>query len=191
MDSDKWIALMVLAIGLTAGAVFVYGRVAGDSAPGDFEVRTGHYRLEDGLHEEAIREFEAALAKDPEHAGALLGLATTYLQMGRLEEAVAGFDRVLAADPELAVAYADRGIAWDRLGEHEKALADYRAALELDQDLAKGPGWLWRFLRNVPEPPPTIRDRADYLEAELAKPPEERLLRLPEKDAEQRMYKID
>ena len=77
---------------------------------------------------------------------------------------------------------------WD---DHELALADYRTALELDEKLSKGPGWLWRFLRNVPEAPPTIRDRADYLEAELAKPLGERLLQVPEKDAEQRMYKID
>ncbi len=191
MDTDRWTAVLVLALVLAAGAAFVYGRIAGDSAPGDFEVRTGHYRLEDGLFEQAIEQFEKALAKDPEHVGAHLGLATTYLQMGRLEEAIARFDRVLALDPEMAVAYADRGIAWDRLGEHEKALADYRAALALDEELAEGPGWLWRFLRNVHEKPPTIEDRADYLEAELAKPPEERLLQLPEEDDKQRMYKLD
>jgi tetratricopeptide (TPR) repeat protein len=191
MTRDKWIAALVLGIVLGAGAIFVYGRVAGDSAPGDFEVRTGNYRLEDGLYEQAIGEFEKALVENPEHTGAHLGLALTLLQMGRLEEAITRFDRVLALDPEMAVAYADRGIAWDRLGEHEKALADYRAALALDDKLTKGPGWLWRFLRNVHEPPPTIADRADYLEAELAKPLEERLLQLPEEDSKQRMYKID
>ena len=191
MDRDKLIAMVVLGLVLGGGAVFVYGRVAGDSAPGDFEVRTGHYRLEDGLFDEAIEQFEKALAKEPEHTGALLGLATTYLQMGQLEEAVARFDRALAVDPEMAVAYADRGIAWDHLGEHEKALADYRAALALDPKLADGPGWLWRFLRNVHEKPPTIADRADYLEAELAKPADERLLQLPEEDDKQRMYKLD
>lgn len=191
MERDRMIAAVVLGVVLAGGAIFVYGRVAGDSAPGDFEVRTGHYRLEDGFFDQAIEQFEKALAKAPQHTGALLGLATTYLQMGRLEEAVAQFDRVLAVDPEMAIAYADRGIARDRLGEHEKALADYRAALELDPKLAEGPGWLWRFLRNVPEKPPTIEDRADYLEAELAKPAEERLLQLPEEDDKQRMYKVD
>jgi Tfp pilus assembly protein PilF len=191
MSNDKWIALLVLGIVLVSGAVFVYGRVAGDSAPGDFHVRTGNYRLEDGLFEQAIQEFEKALAEDPEHIGAHLGLAVAYMQMGRLEEAIAAFDRTLSLDPELAVAYADRGIAWDRLGEPEKALADYRAALALDDKLTKGPGWLWRFLRNVHEKPPTIADRADYLEAELAKPADERLLQLPEEDDKQRMYKVD
>jgi hypothetical protein len=38
-------------------------------------------------------------------------------------------------------------------------------------------------LRNQPEAPPTIADRAAYLRAELAKPESERLLRMPELDA--------
>ena len=191
MQRDKWKALLVLLVFLAAGVAFVYGRVAGDSNPGDFEVRTANYRLEDGHFEEAIREFESALAKNPEHPGAHLGLAITLMQMSRLEDAVAQFDRVLAIDPDMAVAWADRGIAWDRLGQYEKALADYRTALALDATLAKGPGWLWRFLRNVDKTPPTVKDRADYLEAELAKPADERLLELPEEDTKQRMYKID
>jgi hypothetical protein len=44
-------------------------------------------------------------------------------------------------------------------------------------------------MRNVDEKPPTIADRAKYIEEELKKPPEERLLRVPEVDEEQRMYK--
>ena len=46
-------------------------------------------------------------------------------------------------------------------------------------------------MRNIDEKPPTIRDRAEYLEAELAKPADERLLKVPEVDKKQRMYKID
>jgi hypothetical protein len=46
-------------------------------------------------------------------------------------------------------------------------------------------------MRNIDEKPPTIKDRADYLEAELAKPEAERLLKIPEVDEKQRMYKID
>ena len=48
MDKDRWTAVVVLGIVLAAGAVFVYGRVARDGAVGDFQVRTGNYRLEDG-----------------------------------------------------------------------------------------------------------------------------------------------
>lgn len=189
--SGRWQALLFLGVLVAAGAVFVYGRTLGEDTPGDFEVRKGNYRLEDGLFDDAIRQFEGALDRNPEHPGAHLGLAITFLQTGRLADAIATFDRALVLDPGMAAAYADRGIAWDRLGEYDKALADYRSALELDATLVKGPGWLWRFLRNVDEKPSTIRDRAVYLEVELSKPADQRLLQVPDQDQKQRMYKVD
>lgn len=191
MRRDSWIALLLLGFLLAAGAVFVYGRVFAVDNPGDYRVRTGNYRLEDGLFEDALDEFRMAIEANPDHPGAYLGMGTTLLQMNRLEESIEAFDRCIALDPEMAPAYADRGIARDRLGDYERALADYRTALALDPKLAKGPGWLWRFLHNVSQEPPSILDRADYIEAELAKPEAERLLRLPEEDEKQRMYKID
>ncbi|MDX1775969.1 MAG: tetratricopeptide repeat protein [Desulfobulbales bacterium] len=169
----------------------LYWRVGAEKNPGDYNVRKGNYRLEDGQYEEAVKEFSEALGKNPDHAMAHLGLAVTYMQMGEADAAMQEFNLVIADNPELATAYADRGILYDRLGEYEKALADYKKAIELDREILKGPGWLWRFMRNIDEKPPTIKDRADYLEAELAKPEDERLLRIPEIDEKQRMYKID
>ena len=75
------------------------------------------------------------------------------------------------------------------MGLHEEALAAYRKALELQPELAEGPNWLTRFFRLQPEKPPTIAERARYLAEQLSKPSEERRLRWPEKDAEQRSYK--
>jgi len=183
-------AWLVLALLVASGAVFVYWRTAVERLPGDYHVRKGNYRLEDGQYREALREFGEALAINREHPGAHLGTALTYIQMGRLEQAVERLDLLLELDPQNAAALANRGIAHDRLGHHEQALADYRAALQIEPKLAKGPGWLWRFLHNEKQKPPTIQDRADYLETELAKAPEERLLAVPEEDEKQRMYKV-
>ena len=169
----------------------IYWRTGVEKIPGDINVRAGNYRLEDGFYEEAEKEFSEALQKTPDHVMARLGLATTYMQMGRDTEALQEFTLVIELKPEVAAAYANRGILYDRSGQHEKALADYRKALELDPDILEGPGFLWRFMRNVDEKSPTIQSRAEYLEAELAKPEEERLLKVPEKDEKQRMYKID
>lgn len=187
--TDVTKALIALAVLLAVVGLVIYWRVGVEDTPGDYEVRKGNYRLEDGQYDRAIEEFTRALDRNPEHTRALLGLALAHSQAGRNEEALAHFNRAIALEPDFAVAYADRGIVHDRMGEYELALADYRKALELNPDLAKGPGWLWRFLHNVKEKPPTIADRAAYLQAELEKPPEERLLRVPELDEEQRMYK--
>ncbi len=111
------------------------------------------------------------------------------MKMERFDESRESFNRAIELDNQFANAYANRGILNDLVGRHEAALRDYRKALELVPELADGPGFLWRFLRNIPEPPPTIADRADYLEEELNKPESERLIRVPELDSKQRMYK--
>ena len=181
-----YIALFLAVLGLV-----IYWRTEVEKIPGDINVRYGNYRLEDGQYEEAFKEFSEALQKNPEHVMARLGLAVTYMQTGKDIEALQEFNLVIETNPELAYAFANRGVLYDHLGEHKKALADYRKALALDPDILEGPGFLWRFLRNIDEKPPTIEDRANYLEAELAKPEEERLLKVPGEDEKQRMYKID
>ncbi|MDH3744986.1 MAG: tetratricopeptide repeat protein [Acidobacteriota bacterium] len=189
-QADNRLGLALIGLLLVVGVVFVYGRVFNEDTPGDYKARKGNYRLEDGQYEEAIAEFEGALDKNPDHVGAHLGLALTRIQTGELDVALAELETTLRLDPRLAVAYANRGIVLDKLGKPVEAVADYQRALELDPKLAKGPGWLWRFLRNVDEKPPTIRDRVEYLEAELAKPADQQLLQLPEEDEKQRMYKV-
>ena len=169
----------------------IYWRAGTEQTPGDYDVKKGNYRLEDGQYDLAVKEFSKALEENPEHVMAHLGLAITYMQMEENTEALQKFKLVIEISPELAPAYANRGILYDRSGEHAKALADYKKALELDPEILEGPGWIWRFLRNIDERQPTIKDRADYLEAELAKPEEERLLKVPDLDEKQQMYKID
>lgn len=182
--------LFFLIFILLVGFIF-YWRVGTEEVPGDYQVKKANYRLEDGQYDKAVEEFTEALSVNPDHPMAHLGLAITYMQMGRNDEAFEKFDRTLSLDPSLAAAYADKGILLDRLGRYEEALANYKKALDLDAEILEGPGWLWRFMRNIDKRPPAIKERAQYLEAELKKPPEERLLQLPEEDAKQRMYKVE
>ena len=180
--------VLVLLLFVAVVAFVLYWRTAVEDTPGDYHVKAGNYRLQDGQYDRAIAEFELALEANADHPLAYLGIALALMHQERYAASLEAFDRALALDGSLAVVYADRGILHDRMGQHDLALQDYRHALALDPKLGDGPGWLWRFLRNMPERPPTIADRAAYLEAELRKPPEDRLLRLPEVDAQQRMY---
>ncbi len=91
----------------------------------------------------------------------------------------------------VGVAHANRGILKDQLADYHGALADYQMSLKLVPEIKEGPGFLTRFMRNQPEKPPSIADRARYLKEQLAKPADERLLRLPEEDVKQRSYKLD
>lgn len=194
MMSDGTYRVLVWAA--VATFLFVVGAMAYQylfSAPeeGNLEYRRGNLRLEDGAYDEALTEFDTVLREAPKHAPSHLGRAIALMGLQRDEEALQALDTAVSIEPEFAAAYANRGILHDRHGEHSLALADYREALRLDPKLGEGPGWLTRFFRLQYKRPPTIADRARFLAGELAKPPAERVLRRPDVDAKQRMYKVE
>ena len=184
--------LLTAAIGLTVLIVFGYYYfqfMAHENVPGENRCRLANKHLQDGKYNEALKVFDEVLAKYPEYKEAHHGRAITLMQINDFKGSRESFDRAVKLDENFAGAYANRGILNDRTGNHEDAVKDYRKALELNPEIAEGPGLIWRFLHNVSDKPSSIADRADYIEAELKKPEAERLLRVPEIDAQQRMYK--
>lgn len=167
---------------------------------GDFEVRQGDILLGDGKYADALARFDEALEKAPDHRGALMGRALVFLQTERYKEAEAELtylidylEKTLVADDltgvgAKAAAYANRGILYDRTARYEKALADYVAAIRTDEGAVDGPGIVDRVIYGTPQAS-TVRKRAVYLAEQLKLPPEQRLLRIPERDARERMYK--
>jgi tetratricopeptide (TPR) repeat protein len=191
VDEKAYRILVRVALALTAAFVVfsVYDCSFREQPPGDLAYLEGDTLFEDGAYERALTRYEEALAEAPDHIHALRGKARSLLQLGRFPESERAFDEAIAREPGFGATYANRGILHDRMGRYSDALADYRKALSLDPELAEGPHWMTRFLRKQPEKPPGIAERADYLEAQLALPPDQRLLRVPEIDAEQRPYK--
>lgn len=169
-------------------------------APGDYYVEAGDIDLRDGLYDEAIANFDQALAEQPDHRGALMGRALVYIQTERYEQAVGELDYLIAYleanlapdDPTgkgtLAAAYANRGIVRDRMGAYTDALSDYLKSLDVDADAVSGPDLIHKILYGNSHPS-TVRDRAIYLVEQLSLPEEERVMRVPEMDDRQRMYK--
>ncbi len=167
--------------------------------PGDYEVRQGDIRLTEGSYEDALASFNKALEIQPNHRGALMGRAVTFIQMGDYDTAEAELDYLIGfleknVDPEdatgigtLAAAYANRGVIKDREGRHEEALEDYIQAIRIDEGALDGPSIFDEIIYGYRAV--SIRDRAEYIAKELQKPEDERLLRLPEEDEEQRTYK--
>ena len=178
--------LMTLAwIGWTFYDSFIVERM-----PHQQELASAARFLEDGRYERARSEYLGVIQGDPENIYARRGLAHCLSQLGEVDQALNLYDEVITAEPEFAGSYANRGILKDRMGDYEGAIADYERAIALDPETSDGPGLMTRFLRNQPDKPPTIADRARYLRGQLAKPEYERLLRVPEEDAKQRPYKM-
>lgn len=195
----RFVVLMaILTVGTFVGWDILSDFV--DREPGDYDTQMGGQRLVDGLYDEAMVYFDAALAEEPDHRGALMGRALVYIRTERYEEAVAELDYLIAylgrtLEPDdmtgrgvLAAAYANRGIVLDRRGEYEAALESYIAALNTDEETVSGPGVVHKILY-ASDYPSTVRDRARYIYEQLQLPAEERLMRVPEIDDAQRMYK--
>ncbi len=178
----------------TVLAVFV------NEEPGDYYTREGDNRLSEKKYAAAIVAFDKALGEHANHRGALMGRAIAYMQSGRMNKAKAEFtnlivflNRTLEKDDltgrgALAAAYANRGILNDRTGRYHDALKDYILALRIDQEILEGPSLFDKIIYGTPKPT-TVRDRAIYLKKQLALPPGKRLLRVPELDAKERIYK--
>ena len=191
MDEKLYSFLKHTAIVMVAAWIgwSIYDSFFQSRLPGQNAFITAEKFFEDGDYERALTEYETALSENSDAPYLVRAKARTLMQLDRNEEAKEWFDRAIEIQPFFGGTYAIRGILYDRMGRYEPAIRDYEKALELDKEIGEGPHWLTRFLRKQPEKPPTVKDRLEYLKAELAKPAGERLLRMPEIDEQQRTYK--
>ena len=191
MDKSLYRFLVWTAVVLTFAWIgwSIYDSMIAPRNPGDLAYLEGNNLFEDGHYERALAKYDEALNEDRNHIHAMRGRAQSLMQLGQSTQALTTFDTAISLTPEFGATYANRGVLHDRMGRYEQAIEDYKRALALDPELAEGPHWLTRFLRNQPQKPAGVAERAAYLRGELAKPEGERLLRVPELDAEQRSYK--
>lgn len=191
MNPGLYKFLVYTAIVMTVGWVGwgIYDSFFAARAPGDSAYHAANKLFEDEAYERALQSYDDALSDAPDPIHALRGKARTLMQLGRYDEALALFTEAISLEPDFAGTYANRGILYDRMGRHKLALRDYTTAIHLDPEVAEGPHWLIRFLRNQPEKPPGIAQRAAYIAGELRKPESQRLLSVPEIDQQQRSYK--
>jgi len=99
-------------------------------------IRRGDRACSDGRRDEAIREYSAAIALEPEEAAAYNNRGIVYDDLGKYEEAIEDYSTAIRLDPVHAFAYNNRGIVYRKQGEHVKAVADYNKAVELDPNYA-------------------------------------------------------
>ena len=195
MDDQFYKILKYIAVVLVLGFIgfSIYdGLIKGKDAY-TLNMGAGHRYFEDGQYSDAITEFKAALELKPGDPPANYGIAISQMQLGSNDLALKFFALAIDAEQDKknkAFYYANRGILHDRMGQYQNALDDYTMAISLEPETTEGPGIISRLLHNQPEKPPTIVDRARYLQTELAKPEGERLLSVPELDEKQRSEKV-
>jgi len=88
-----------------------------------------------GRFEEAISEYDEAIAADPGNAQAYNNRGGLYGRLGDLRLAIEDFDEAIRLDPGYALAYFNRGLAYSAIGEATLADADFDRAAELGADV--------------------------------------------------------
>jgi tetratricopeptide (TPR) repeat protein len=105
-------------------------------------------------YEEAVPEFQAELANNPNHVQALAHLGDTEIKLGHPEAAVPLFEKAIRIDPQFEMAYLDQGILYADAGRNDNALRELKAAERLkpnDVDVHWRLGRLYRVMGNKEE----------------------------------------
>lgn len=85
-------------------------------------------------YDEAILNYENAIALQPNHAEAYANIGSIYMERREFEKALDQYNKAIFHNPMLAEAYYNRGVALQELRRHEDALADYDRTLALKPD---------------------------------------------------------
>lgn len=102
--------------------------------------------FDQGKYDEALADFDAALALMDTLADAHINRAYTLVAQKRWAEALASFNRgIELGAPDPARAHFNRGIAHEELGNVRDAYADYKKAAELDPEWQEPQSELQRF----------------------------------------------
>jgi tetratricopeptide (TPR) repeat protein/transglutaminase-like putative cysteine protease len=84
--------------------------------------------------ESALRDCDAALAKEPGNAAIMDSRGFVLLRLGRYDEAITAYDAALAKSPRLSPSLFGRGVAFAHKGDKTKAAADFAEAAKVDAD---------------------------------------------------------
>ena len=83
------------------------------------------------IYPEAMSEFKAELANDPDHFQATLYLADSHIQMNQFDEAQILLERAVRMEPSAALAHLDLGIVYTEADRKEDALRELTQAGKL------------------------------------------------------------
>jgi tetratricopeptide (TPR) repeat protein len=143
-DPDQPIALHLLGVltmttGRPAEAVGLLRRALVERGD-DVETRLAYANAlaASGERAEAIDGYQAILADDPTHHGALVNLANTLRDTGDTAGAIAACRRALATAPRLVQGHVTLGGALLSAGKILPAIGAYRTAVNLRPDFAPG-----------------------------------------------------
>ena len=123
----------------------------------------GLVAAESGRSDDALVEFQTALALNPQFSTATVNLANALATTGRLSEAADRFDAAITADPASVEARVGLGNVRLQQGRARDAIASFRAAIALAPDQADAHNGLGAALTETGRPADAIPELTEAL----------------------------
>lgn len=97
-----------------------------------FHVHLGDMYVQAGHDERAIREYQTALATQPNFLEATVKLGTQHMRQGRLVDAALTFNHAVELNDRLITAFVGLGVAQHACGHEQESLATFDLAASLE-----------------------------------------------------------
>jgi tetratricopeptide (TPR) repeat protein len=114
----------------------VFNLLASVEAHAEANCLVGTSLLAQGRVDEAIIQYQKALALWPESANSHDGLGSAFYQKRRLDEAIIQYQKALEIKPDFARAHNDLGVCLLQAGRVNEAITQFQRALEIKPDFA-------------------------------------------------------
>lgn len=106
------------------------GAYSRDASFSTIHTNLGDALARSGQPEQALEQYQAALAADPQSAKIHAGIGATLGDMGRFDEGVQALEKAVALDPAYATAHINLASLLAYLGETERARRHYQLAFD-------------------------------------------------------------
>jgi tetratricopeptide (TPR) repeat protein len=103
-----------------------------------------------GQFSAAIRDYDKAIALDPEFAAAWHARGNAYADKGHTAEALRDYEKAIALQPKLSTVYKTRAMVYFNTGQFDKAWADVKSCEKLGDRLP--PEFLKALAAAAPRP---------------------------------------
>ena len=117
-------------------AIVAYDKAIEITPRSSYYYNRGNCYYNRGKIELALKDYNQALAIEPNHANAYGSRANLYKKQGKAELALEDYNQALTIEPNHARAYISRGRLYEEQEKTELALADYTQALTIDPNYA-------------------------------------------------------
>ncbi len=103
-------------------------------SPAELGWRAGNAALEQRQFEQAVAQYDAAIAADPQFALAYVSRGNAYLGLSNYDAAISDYSNALAMDGALAEAFRARGELYWSIGDLTNAEQDFATLVQLRPD---------------------------------------------------------